>query len=64
MANNVIALTATSERPAITSSGYTMLIVLALAILADAFGIQQLGSHGGGLIGSPSSPWQRSSLLS
>ena len=51
MANNVIALTATSERPAITSSGYTMLIVLALAILADAFGIQQLGSNGGGLIG-------------
>jgi len=51
VANNVIALTATSERPAITSSGYTMLIVLALAILADAFGIQQLGSHGGGLIG-------------
>jgi hypothetical protein len=51
VANNVIALTATSERPAITSSGYTMLIVLALAILADAFGIQQLGSNGGGLIG-------------
>jgi regulator of protease activity HflC (stomatin/prohibitin superfamily) len=49
--DKVIALTATSERPAITSSGYTMLIVLALAILADAFGIGQLGSDNGGRIG-------------
>ena len=49
MANeNVIALTATSERPASTLSGYVMLIVLLLAILADVYGIQQLGSFGGG----------------
>lgn len=52
MANDkVIALTATSERPASTSSGYAMLIVLLLAILADVYGIQQLGSYGGGLMG-------------
>ncbi|MEA3059777.1 MAG: hypothetical protein QOE50_1189, partial [Sphingomonadales bacterium] len=45
MANeNVIALTATSERQASTYSGYAMLIVLLLAILADVFGIQQLGT--------------------
>ena len=44
MANDkVIALTATSERPASTSSGYVMLIVLLLAIFADIYGIQQLG---------------------
>jgi regulator of protease activity HflC (stomatin/prohibitin superfamily) len=49
--DKVIALTATSERPASTSSGYAMLIVLLLAILADAYGIQQLGSYGGGLFG-------------
>ena len=52
MANDkVIALTATSERPASTSSGYAMLIVLLLAILADVYGIQQLGAYGGGLFG-------------
>ena len=52
MANDkVIALTATAERPASTSSGYAMLIVLLLAILADMYGIQQLGSYGGGLFG-------------
>ena len=38
----VIALTATSERPASTYSGYVMLVILVAAILADAFGIQQL----------------------
>ncbi len=44
MANDkVIALTATSERPASTSSGYAMLIVLLLAILADIYGIRRLG---------------------
>ena len=48
MANDkVIALTATSERSASTSSGYAMLIVMLLAILADVFGIQQLGTYGG-----------------
>ena len=52
MANDkVIALTATSERPASTSSGYAMLIVLLLAILADVYGIQQLSNYGGGLFG-------------
>ena len=52
MANDkVIALTATSERPALTSSGYAMLIVLLLAILADVFGIQRLGSYDTGGIG-------------
>jgi len=49
--DKVIALTATSERQASTSSGYAMLIVLLLAILADVYGIQQLGSYGGGLLG-------------
>jgi regulator of protease activity HflC (stomatin/prohibitin superfamily) len=39
----VIALTATSEREASTSSGYPMLIVLFLAVLADAYGISRLG---------------------
>src|SRR5690348_11229970 len=43
--DKVIALTATSERPAGTFSGYAMLIVLLLAILADVYGIQQLGTH-------------------
>ena len=48
MANDkVIALTATSERPATTFSGYAMLIVLLLAILADIFGIRQLGTDSG-----------------
>ncbi len=49
--DKVIALTATGERPASTSSGYAMLIVLLLAILADVYGIQQLGSYGGGPLG-------------
>ena len=44
MANeNIIALTATSERRASTYSGYAMLLLLLVAILADVFGIQQLG---------------------
>ena len=52
MANDkVIALTATGERTASTSSGFAMLIVLLLAILADIYGIQQLGSYGGGMFG-------------
>src|SRR5207244_5689653 len=41
--DKVIALTATSERPASTMSGYVMLIVLLLAILADIYGIGRLG---------------------
>ena len=44
MANDkVIALTATSERPASTMSGYVMLIILFLAILGDIYGIGRLG---------------------
>ena len=44
MANDkVIALTATSERPASTMNGYGMLIVLLLAIVADIYGINRLG---------------------
>jgi regulator of protease activity HflC (stomatin/prohibitin superfamily) len=39
----VIALTPTSEREAVTSGGYVMLIVLLLAILADIYGIQRIG---------------------
>jgi regulator of protease activity HflC (stomatin/prohibitin superfamily) len=45
----VIALTATSERPASTASGYAMLIVLLLAILADAFGISRLSAGPDGI---------------
>ena len=52
MANEkVIALTATSERTASTYSGYVMLIVLLIAILADSFGIRQLGALGGAGMG-------------
>jgi regulator of protease activity HflC (stomatin/prohibitin superfamily) len=48
MANDkVIALTATSERSATTFSGYVMLLILLVAILADIFGIQQLGTYSG-----------------
>jgi regulator of protease activity HflC (stomatin/prohibitin superfamily) len=47
----VIALTATSERTASTLSGYAMLIVLLLAILADVFGIKLLGSFDSGRTG-------------
>jgi regulator of protease activity HflC (stomatin/prohibitin superfamily) len=39
----VLALTPTSERDAATMSGYVMLIVLLLAIIADVYGIQRLG---------------------
>ena len=54
MANDkIIALTATSERPASTMSGYAMLFVLLLAILADIYGIMQLGTYGGEAVGIP-----------
>jgi regulator of protease activity HflC (stomatin/prohibitin superfamily) len=43
----VIALTATGEREASTSSGYVMLIVLLLAVLADFYAITTL-PHGPG----------------
>ena len=42
--DKVIALTATSERPASTVNGYGMLIVLLLAILADIYGVKRLGA--------------------
>jgi regulator of protease activity HflC (stomatin/prohibitin superfamily) len=45
--DKVIALTATGERPASTMSGYAMLVVLLLAILADAYSIVSL-PHGPG----------------
>jgi len=45
--DRVIALTATSERPATTFSGYVMLLILLVAILADIFGIQRLGTYSG-----------------
>jgi regulator of protease activity HflC (stomatin/prohibitin superfamily) len=46
----VIALTATGERPASTASGYVMLIVLVLAVLADIYAIASLpNGPGGGL---------------
>jgi regulator of protease activity HflC (stomatin/prohibitin superfamily) len=47
--DKVIALTATSERPAATMSGYVMLIVLLLAILANIYGITQLPRTDGSL---------------
>jgi regulator of protease activity HflC (stomatin/prohibitin superfamily) len=49
--DKVIALTATSERPAATMSGYAMLIVLLLAILANIYGITRLPGSGGDLLG-------------
>jgi regulator of protease activity HflC (stomatin/prohibitin superfamily) len=47
--DKIIALTATSERPASTTSGYAMLILLLLAILADAYGISRLANGGDAL---------------
>ena len=40
--DKVIALTATGERPASTITGYAMLIVLLLAILADVYAISSM----------------------
>ena len=51
MANDkVIALTATSERPASTYSGYLMLIVLLVAIAADVLAISSLPKGPGGTL--------------
>jgi regulator of protease activity HflC (stomatin/prohibitin superfamily) len=47
--NKVIALTATSERPAATMSGYGMLVLLLLAIVADIYGISRLGDAADGI---------------
>jgi regulator of protease activity HflC (stomatin/prohibitin superfamily) len=49
--DKVIALNATSERPASTYSGYVMLIVLLVAILANIYGIKQLGTYASGGMG-------------
>jgi len=46
----VIALTATSERPATTFSGYAMLMVLLVAIFVDAFAIYSLPKGPGGTL--------------
>jgi regulator of protease activity HflC (stomatin/prohibitin superfamily) len=46
----VIALTATAETPASTFSGYAMLIVLLLAVFADAFAIYSLPQGPGGTL--------------
>ena len=46
----VIALTPTTERKASTSSGYAMLIVLLLAILADVYAITSLPHGPGGTL--------------
>ena len=46
----VIALTATSERPATTYSGYVMLMVLLVAIFVDAFAIYSLPQGPGGTL--------------
>jgi regulator of protease activity HflC (stomatin/prohibitin superfamily) len=46
--DKVIALTATEERRAATFSGYAMLIILFLAILADIYGINRLSNGGDG----------------
>src|SRR6476659_2691743 len=43
------ALTATSERPANAISGYVMLILLFLAILAEIYGVRALGMFGNSL---------------
>lgn len=52
MANDkIIQLTATSERPASTSSGYAMLIVLLLTIVADIYGIGRLSNGDLGTLG-------------
>ncbi|HTG64214.1 MAG TPA: SPFH domain-containing protein [Sphingomicrobium sp.] len=40
--SNVIALSSSRERPASTASGYAMLLVLLLAIVAQVYGIVQL----------------------
>jgi regulator of protease activity HflC (stomatin/prohibitin superfamily) len=46
----VIALTATSERPASTLSGYAMFIVLVIAILVDVYAISTLPNGPGGML--------------
>src|SRR5689334_14575162 len=47
--DKVIALTATSERPASTISGYAMLIALLLVIALQVFGITNLANDNASL---------------
>ena len=47
--DKVIALTATSERPASTMSGYAMLVLLLVAIAADIYGIASVNRAPHGL---------------
>jgi regulator of protease activity HflC (stomatin/prohibitin superfamily) len=49
--DKIIQLTATSERPASSSSGYAMLIVLLLTIVADIYGISRLSNGDLGTLG-------------
>lgn len=46
----IMALTATGEREASTSSGYLMLVILVLAVLADAYAIMSLPHGPGGTL--------------
>jgi regulator of protease activity HflC (stomatin/prohibitin superfamily) len=48
--DKIIALTATSEREASTTSGYAMLLLLLLAILTDAYAIYSLPYGPGGTL--------------
>ena len=48
--DKVIALTATTERPAETFSGYVMLVLLVLAVALQAFGIFNLANDRSGLL--------------
>ena len=47
--DKIIALTATSERPAETFSGYVMLIALLLVVAFMLFGFFNLADDGGGV---------------
>lgn len=48
--DRTVALTATSERPASTTSGFAMLVVLLLSILADAYAITTIPRGQGGTL--------------
>ena len=48
--SNVIALNMNRERPASTMSGYMMLILLLLSILAQVWGVAQLANDNNGLL--------------
>jgi regulator of protease activity HflC (stomatin/prohibitin superfamily) len=48
--DNIIALTATSERPASTFSGYVMLLLLLFAVFVDVYAIATLPNGPGGTL--------------